>query len=81
VKSYSIKVDPNQKFADAGYIWWEGLNQNASDLMKNALQKAFEKKDLSSIPSNPNITPDNYISQVQQKGQDKVAYQAIPAVL
>jgi hypothetical protein len=42
VKSYAIKVNPNQKFADAGYIYREGMKPD-STLLKDKIQQAFEK--------------------------------------
>ena len=81
VKSYWLKIDSNQKFADDWYVYREWLKKSSSTLLRDQIQQAFKSWDLSSIPVVSGVTPQNYINQVQKKWQNKVAFQQIPAVL
>ena len=82
VKSYSYKVQPDKKFADDWYIYWEWLKDtNDSKLLEEKYRKAFQTKDFSDIPTDSNITPSNYTQKVSNWWKNKFAYQDIPRVL
>ena len=80
VKSYGMVVDQNKKFADAGYLYYEGM-KNDSTLLAPQIKEAFEKKDISQVPLKWNITPSNYLDEVSEKWKDKFAFQPIPRAI